>query len=236
MAIDVSVVVCTLNEEKRIKTCLEYLRKQKFSGTFEIIVADGYSDDDTVKIAKPLADKVVLEKVRRISVERQAGAKVAKGKIVAFTDADTKAPTDWVQNIWNAFEKNPSAACVFGPISLHDVPESEQKLSKKIMPFFLRFLQGIGWASPVGSNMAAKRTAFEKCGGFNPKMVTCEDLDLARRIKKQGKIIFAEEMVMAVSGRRIKKWGYLYFVLFHLKNAVSFHLFNKASKEYEDVR
>ena len=58
--IDVSIVVCTLNEEKNIEGCLRALRDQKFSGNYEIILADGNSEDNTVKLAKPFAARTKL--------------------------------------------------------------------------------------------------------------------------------------------------------------------------------
>ena len=234
--IDVSIVVCTLNEEKRIQDCLEHLRAQRFLGSFEIIVADGTSEDKTVEMAKPLADKIVLEKVRRISVERQAGAKAASGQLLLFTDADTKAPTDWVQKAWNIFEKHPEVVLAYGPTFLHDASESEQRLAKIVMPVFMQGFHWLGLFSPIGSNLAIKKTVFEKIGGFNTRLVTCEDLDLAKRAQKFGKLWFDSQWVMKVSGRRVKKWGYLKFSLFHLWNGIHFHFSGKSNEQYENVR
>ncbi|MBU2099961.1 glycosyltransferase, partial [Candidatus Micrarchaeota archaeon] len=104
---DVSIIVCTLNEEKRIGSCLKSINKQKFSGSFEVIVADGNSEDQTVEIAKGLGVKTVIEKVRRISAERNAGAKIAEGKYFLFTDADAVVPENWVQENFDFFEKQP---------------------------------------------------------------------------------------------------------------------------------
>lgn len=235
-SVDVSVVVCTLNEEKRVKACLEHLRKQEFGGTFEIIVADGYSDDKTVELARPLVDKIVLEKVRRISAERQAGGMAARGKIIAFTDADSHAPKEWVQRIWDLFERNPSAAMVYGPVFLHDVAQSEQRLGKIVMPVFMRLFHRVGLASPIGSNIAIRSSVFKKIRGFDTHFVTCEDLDLAKRARKHGQLLFDSRLQMLVSGRRVKKWGYLRFSLFHLWNGIQYHLFKKARTDYEDVR
>ncbi|MEK6902858.1 MAG: glycosyltransferase, partial [archaeon] len=97
--IDVSVVVCTLNEEKNIEACIAALRNQDFNGTYEIIVADGPSTDRTRMLAKKLADKVATETRTGIARERQAGAKIASGKIIAFTDCDSATPNEWVRRI-----------------------------------------------------------------------------------------------------------------------------------------
>ena len=55
----VSVVVCTKNEEKRIVSCLKSISKNKVD---EIILVDGNSSDNTVKLAKKFIDKVIISK------------------------------------------------------------------------------------------------------------------------------------------------------------------------------
>jgi glycosyltransferase involved in cell wall biosynthesis len=234
--IDVSIVVCTLNEEKNIVGCLTALRDQDFEGTYEIIVADGNSDDNTVKLAKPLVDKVVLEKKRSIAFERQAGARVARGKIIAFTDADSKAPRDWVKKIHETFEKNPGISLVYGPVFYSDVSEKEQWVSTFFMPKFLRAMSILRMHNPIGSNIAIRREIFEKIGGFDTQYITCEDLDLGKRARAHGELYYNKTLHHFVSARRVKKWGYLKYVGFHLYNGVRYHFTGKASRKYEDVR
>ena len=234
--IDVSIVVCTLNEEKNIVSCLQALRAQDFSGNYEIIVADGHSEDNTVKLAKPLADKVVLEKKRSIAFERQAGARAARGKIIAFTDADSKAPKEWVQKIHETFQKNPDISLIYGPVFYSDVSENEQWLSTFFMPKFLRLMSVLKMHNPIGSNLAIRRDVFETIGGFETNYITCEDLDLGKRASKHGKLHYHQHLKHYVSARRVKKWGYLKYVGFHLYNGVRYHFTGKASRKYEDVR
>ncbi|MBU2100745.1 glycosyltransferase [Candidatus Micrarchaeota archaeon] len=233
---DVSIIVCTLNEEKRIGSCLKSINKQKFSGSFEVIVADGNSEDKTVEIAKSLGAKTIIEKVRRISAERDAGAKIAQGKYFLFTDADAVVPENWVQENFDFFEKQPEVVGQYGLVFFSDVNAFEKKTSKIIMPLFMDLMGAIGMHNPIGSNISAKKNAFRKINGFDSSFVTCEDLDLFRRLKKTGKIKLNPKSFVEVSARRVKAWGYLYYIFFHLKNAVNFYFFNKASRKYENIR
>jgi glycosyltransferase involved in cell wall biosynthesis len=234
--IDVSVVVCTLNEEKNIVNCLNALRAQKFSGTYEIIVADGPSTDRTRILAKPLADKVVTEEKKGIAFERQAGAKVAEGKIIAFTDCDSKTPEGWVQRIYDTFTNDSELSMIYGPVFYSDVSEQEQYLSTLFMPKFLRLMSILRMHNPIGSNIAIRREIFEKIEGFNTDYITCEDLDLGKRASKHGPLKYVKHLHQFVSARRVRKWGYLKYVGFHLYNGVRYHLTGNASKRYEDVR
>ncbi len=234
--IDVSVIVCTLNEEKRIEQCLKSINAQKFHGKYEVIVADGNSEDKTAEIAESLGARIIIEKKRRISAERQAGAKISKGKYLLFTDADAIVPENWVHENYSFFEKNPETVGQYGSVYFSDVSGIEKKTSKIIMPFFLWLFSLIGMHNAVGSNLSVKKTAFEKINGFDTTFVTCEDLDLFNRLKKTGKIKWNPKSEVKVSARRVKKWGYFYYIFFHLKNALNFHLFGKASRKYEGVR
>jgi len=235
-SVDVSVAVPALNEQERIEKCLKSIKAQEFKGSFEIIVADGNSEDRTREIARKYADKVVVEKRRGIAFERNAGAKFARGKIIAFIDSDGIASKDWLQTIWASFEKNPKLALLYGSVFFSDGKGFDAKLPEVIMPLYLWFFRLLGFEAPVGSNLAIKRSIFEKINGFDPDFITCEDLDLAKRAKKLGSVEFNPKMIVKVSARRIKKWGYIYYALFHISNIVQFHVFGKAYKKYEDVR
>jgi glycosyltransferase involved in cell wall biosynthesis len=48
----ISVIVPSYNEEKYIGNTLRALRNQDYAGRYEIIVVDGMSKGDTVKIAR----------------------------------------------------------------------------------------------------------------------------------------------------------------------------------------
>ena len=234
--INVSVIVCTLNEEKRIGNCLKSINLQKFSGQFEVIVADGNSEDRTVEIAKSLGARIITEKVRRISAERDAGAKQAKGKYLLFTDADAIVKENWVQENFDFFQKHPKVVGQYGSVFFSDVSGIEKKGSRILMPLFLGLMSLIGMHNPIGSNIAARKTEFDKINGFDTSLVTCEDLNLFNRLKKVGKIKWNSKSQVEVSARRVKAWGYLNYIFFHLKNAVNFYFFGKSSKKYENIR
>jgi len=79
----VSVVIPTKNEEKNLPTVLKELPKY----IEEIIVVDGNSTDDTVKIAKRYGAKVITENVGKGFALRK-GMKAACGDIIITMDAD----------------------------------------------------------------------------------------------------------------------------------------------------
>ena len=232
----VSIVIGALNEEKYIGKTLKTAKNQNTKHKIELIVGDGYSEDKTVAIAKKLGAKVVLEKNRSAAWERQAASKIAKGELICFTDADADIPNNWIELVASEFEKDNKLVLFYGPGYLSDITGFNKFLSGIMMDAYLGVLSFFGYHNPSGFNMAVRRSAFEKIGGFNTKLVTAEDIDLAKRISKQGKIKYNPAVKMYVSARRVKKWGYIKFTLFHIINGIKYQFFGKSSDKYEAVR
>ncbi len=232
----VSVVIGALNEEKYIAATLQTIRHQKTKHEIELIVGDGYSTDNTPKIAKSYGARVVQERRHSAAWERQAACKAANGEVIAITDADAKVPSDWVEKIAGEFAADKSLVMLYGPVYFFDASGFENELSKIVMRIFVSISAGLGMHNPIGSNIAVRTKAFEKIKGFNTKLITAEDLDLAKRISAKGRLKFCSGIYVGVSARRVKKWGYLRFAIFHIINAVKYHLFGVAGKKYEIVR
>jgi len=91
---DISLVIPAYNEERYLPRLLASLAaaRERFTaagGTLEVIVADNLSTDGTARIARDDGARVVRVEERRIAAVRNGGAAAARGRIVAFLDADT---------------------------------------------------------------------------------------------------------------------------------------------------
>ena len=94
----VSVIVPVRNAEESIGKLIELLLAQDYPKSHvEIIIVDNGSQDHTIKLVKQYP--VILEiedKIISSYAARNKGIKVAKGKIIAFTDADCLPLQDWI--------------------------------------------------------------------------------------------------------------------------------------------
>ncbi|MCD6398736.1 MAG: glycosyltransferase family 2 protein [Candidatus Aenigmarchaeota archaeon] len=81
----VSIIIPTLNEERNLPIVLRDLKKLDFID--EIIIVDGYSKDNTVKIAKKFGCKIIYDNKGKGSALK-VGMNAAKGDIVVDMDAD----------------------------------------------------------------------------------------------------------------------------------------------------
>jgi len=228
-----TVVIPTLNEEENIAKCLQSIRNQDYKN-FEIIVADGGSTDKTVEIASKLADKVLFEAKRTIAAGRQKGADEAKGEVIVFADADAFYPPNWLSSLLRHFDDE-TVASAHGKIYLAEATFAEKFFHKSANLFF-KASNALGHPTGAGANLAVRKTHFHQVLGFDTDLVTGEDVLLQKKLKKKGKIIFSDDSIAFVSARRVRKWGYAKFFLFHVKNWLLLARKKQPMREYEAVR
>jgi glycosyltransferase involved in cell wall biosynthesis len=234
-SMDISVIIPTYNEEKYIETCLRSLESQDYPGNYEVIVSDGSSADDTVAIAGRHADRVVVDRKDTIAFGRQAGANVARYPVLAFTDADTFIPSDWLSNLASSLGES-GVVGAHGKLLPLDGTRFENDFCKYVLPPFSQFMVHINKPSVPGSNFAVKKRAFNKVKGFNTRLVTGEDVDLCNRIKALGKFVYDPDAVVYVSTRRVREWGYLKMLSFYTSNTIKYHATGTAGGKFEPVR
>lgn len=232
----ISVIVPTLNEEKFIEECLKKIKNQNFKD-YEIIVSDGLSTDNTVKIAKKYADKVISSKDKGIGDGRNKGARIAKGKILLFIDADTIVAPNLLSKISDAME-NENIIVLTAQLKSKEKPLAFDKLVFKIYNIFIQSSLVLSFLTPQisGVCLCIRKSIFDKVGGFNKEMKTCEDLEFCERTKKYGKFLFLKETYVKTSIRRMKKWGRLKFIIYHTVSLINYTLFKRGRKSYSTIK
>ncbi len=232
---DISILIPAYNEEKYIGACLASIKRQTFSGTYEVILGDGDSKDNTARIAKDYGCKVVRELWGTPSGGRYAAARAAKGKIYAITSADVEIPDGWLEEIKSRFGKDARFTWAVGSVWPQNGNVMED-FGAIVLNFMASVLNGIGLAYVNADNLMCRADAYKKCGEFNPRMMTSEDTDLGMRLMKTGRFAYISKARVLISMRRIRKWGYLNFAMFHTRNFLNTHIFARSAKEYAPVR
>lgn len=171
--IEISVVICAYNEEKRLYSCLESLSNQDFDPRrFEIIIVDDESLDQMPEMARRWA----VEQKQRLnisyyrikhgglSVARNTGIHYARGQLIAFMDADAHADESWLRNLVQPFRRDPSIAIVAGRVENLNDDSAFAKLVYRVIyrPWVIRNTD----SKLTGTNMAFRPEVFEVTGGF----------------------------------------------------------------------
>lgn len=207
----VSIVIPAYNEEKYIGRTLESVKKLETKDwDTEILVINGGSTDETEDVAKRYGAKVVDEPHKGIGFARQEGIKHATGDIIAFTDADTVVPADWLTRHVTALAK-PGVVFTYGTFRVVDGKFPYYQFINFIQPHWLWWLHHLlGKPIAAGQNMAFWREKAIEIGGFDDKILLFEDIDFAIRMKKIGKVVFVPEIIVISSGRRSNE-GWKFF-------------------------
>lgn len=241
----ISFIIPAYNEEKWISRCIESITAQDDLPEFEVIVVDNGSTDGTSKVVNGCkhARAVYYTEARGPAAARNEGVRHAKGEFVVFFDADEIIPKDWTTKMLAIFEKRPELIAISGPYNYIEFTRL-QKLWEAV--FYWGFTNPISWLFErlkigtvmIGGNLAVRRWAFEKIGGFEAKIKFYGDeANLSRRLIKIGPIKFYRNLWVYSSARRFMKEGLLKTQWLYTKNFFSELLFHKvATKEHSDVR
>lgn len=234
----ISVIVPAYNEQEQLPDCLRSLTHQNTSLPYEVIVVDNNSEDNTYKIAKSFGVKAVKEKVRGRSHARQMGTLIAKGKYLAFTEADCEVPYDWIQTIYDYYQINPKIIGFAGGYTY----KNSTPIMKKLVPFSMALTSCLykliyGNHTFRGTNFTVQKKYLLQAGGFNHLAVPFDDVELGLRAGKLGPIKYNPKIKVLTSDRRIKK-RFFTFGLEFIRAYSRIFIFNQKGYDllYEDIR
>ena len=204
----ISIIIPTLNEEKKIETQLNYLKALK--GNFELIVADGRSEDNTLKIAKKFKVKIETSNPGR-GIQLNAGAKLATGDILLFLHVDTILPKNFYKLITSKIRLGYVGGGFFVK---HDV----QNWQLRLIEFVVNTKAKIRGVKLGDQTIFVTNKAFKEIGGF-PNIKLMEDYVFAKKIRKYRTCIINEYVI--TSARKFLKHGpirtYLMMGIFQIK-------------------
>jgi GT2 family glycosyltransferase len=197
---NISVVIPTYNEEKYLPKALESIRKLTRQPD-EVVIIDAESTDSTVRLAQSFGARVVGVPHRGIGFARQRGLEEAHGDVIAFTDADTIVPENWLTVI-EAKLNAPGVSAVYGSYAVDFGWFPYVFFINHIQPAFFYFLYLIGLPLAPGQNTAFWKNKGVEAGGYPIDFQSCEDIEMIRRLKTVGKVIYTPGNCVLSSGRR----------------------------------
>ena len=233
----ISVIIVAYNEEVLISSIINCLKKQQFSGEYEIILADGGSTDKTVLNARQ-ENISVIQSQKGKAFQMNKAARTAKGNILFFVHADMILAENTLKKIQETVNKGFDAGGFANTFLEYN---AKIKATGKWMNF--RFFdkreqsdKGIFYGD---NGIFVKKTVFESLGGFK-EILIMEDYDFSIRLNKSGyKTFKIKNPSIVVSARRHIKSGF-YKTRFQWVTIRMLYKWglpsNKLAKWYADVR
>jgi len=205
-----SVIVCTRNGANTLRACLESLERQTWANR-EIIVMDDGSTDATAEIARSFTRVVYQHQAPAgLSAARNHGMELATGDILAYTDDDCIADEDWLSHLARAFD-DPRWVAAGGP----NIPPPPRNQIESLVaaapgaPTHVLLSDEEAEHLP-GCNLAIRKEALQKLGGFKTDFTTAgDDVDVCWRLREAGGALRFVPAAMVWHHRRFTVRAYL---------------------------
>ncbi len=210
----ISVIVPTLNESDCIVATLDRLKPFREDG-HEVIVVDGGSQDETVDLAIPLADKIIKSTPGRAQ-QMNIGANQASGDVLWFLHADTMVPDNAIQHIHLALEDKKYQWGRF------DIRLAGNQRLLRLIERLMNLRSRITGIATGDQGIFVRRETFESVSGYTP-IPLMEDLDISKRLKKRSRPCCLDAKLIT-SSRRWEENGILrtIFLMWRLRLAYAF--------------
>jgi glycosyltransferase involved in cell wall biosynthesis len=194
----ISAAMCTRNRHDSIRRAVDSVLANDHPD-FELVIVDQSSSSETRNALQSLIENDSrLSYIHTTCVGLSAAYNRAiaetTGEIIGFTDDDCVAPTNWLRSIEAAFEENPESYLLYGqvlsPRQLNGVagilPTLPFKTRRRLSRRYGFEIYG------MGANFAARRSLFDRVGGFDEilggggPLRSSQDFDLQYRVYKNG--------------------------------------------------
>lgn len=211
---ETSVIIPTFNEAHRLEATICQI-KSRANQPYEVIIADGFSSDSTVRVARRCGVKVIQVRGGRSS-QLNAGANVARSLRLLFLHADTVVP--------EAFDSD-----IAHVLAGHKVVAGSFRLGIDSHARGVRIVEAVAnWRSqllqrPYGDQgLFLTRQQFGLVGGY-PALPFLDDYEMVKRIARHGRIGISRKKVVT-SGRRWEVLGVVRTTLMNQIVLCAYHL------------
>jgi len=197
-----SVIIPTFNKEIYLRENIRSIKK--LNSDAEIIIADGGSNDDTLKIAEEENVKLINCRQGR-GIQLNKGSETAAGNILCFLHADTFLPANAFELLDKFFDNTKNKICSFQlGFDVEHWLFDRYSIFSKFDSIFTRFGDAC---------ITVRKDFYNQLGGF-PNWNTFEDVDFLKRASKKSKVIVLNNQV-ASSARAFVKFGLINQQLFN---------------------
>lgn len=229
----ISVIIPAYNEENYIGNCLDSLMGQDDCSSFEIIVADNGSTDNTANIVRQYQGVILVHAASRgVAHARQAAFEKSKGSIIVSTDADCTFSSSWLSKIEKQF-KDSSIAGLAGNYQFVNA-----SLWARIFPYLGAVFVYLNY-SLFNKTIYASAANLSYRKKFVNKYSTIEtqgsdERGIVEQLTQHGRVKVILNNPVYTSARRVRK-GFLHGVFVTIGYYYTYNVWQTKRKGYSSI-
>lgn len=195
---DLSLIIPTRNRSASLSRTLESLRQLTTRLTWELVVVDNGSIDETQAILKDFAAtfsgavQLVREPKQGLANAHNAACRLARSPICVFTDDDCYPQANYLDAVSQCFDEDPHIGFIGGRILPWNKDDCRVTIQESAQRVLFAPQSFIPTGVIQGANFACRRKAIEAVGGFDPRFgpglhfFNAEEVELLARISNAG--------------------------------------------------
>lgn len=210
-----SIIIPTHNRSAQLNACLENLTALNLTayGIEIIVVSDGQDpqNDAVARRFEPFSElRFCSQPHAGPSSARNRGARLARGRHLAFLDDDCGLAPDWPEHVSSAIRKFPEA--MLGGTTVNGLPANPYATASQLLVDYLYDChdKAAGLRFFTGNNMIIPVDSFRRIGGFNVKFPLAggEDRDICMRWQASGGELIHIPALTVIHYRRMNLAGF----------------------------
>ena len=224
----VSIIIPVFNNWKYTYCCLNSILEHTEEVTYEVIVVDDGSSDETVEMLEKVQNIRIILNESNLGYLKACnrGAEVAKGQYLLFLNNDTEPQEGWLENLLSIADGDKVIGAVGAKLIYPDgkLQEAGGMIFSDGRPW--KFGNGDDPEKEIynqicevdycsGACLLVRKSLFTELGGFDVRYVPAyyEDADLCFTLRKMGyKVLYSPEVVVihyeaVTAGKNAYSWG-----------------------------
>ncbi len=202
--IQFSIIIPAYNATATLPACLQAVQHQSIDrARYEIIVVDDGSSDQTVLVAKEILKDNSPSNIISVphggpAAARNAGAQIARGDLILFTDADCAPLPDWIDHLASAFEDRQVVGAK-GTYRTRQTALVARFVQQEYQDKYDRMARQVTIDFIDTYSAAYRRDLFLANDGFDTTFTTAsvEDQEFSFRLSSQGhRLVFAPDAIV----------------------------------------
>lgn len=208
---DLSIIIPVYNKSKLINRCLDSIFKQTTIHSYEVVLVDDGSTDDSVELIKARTEgNIILYEQQNAgpSVARNKGVELSHGKYCAYLDADDYWEDGFIEKTVSFLEEHDDCVAVnvaqrhLTLSGEHVAPACYSEYSKPfVLDDFFSF-----WATNMHvctGSVVIRSEVIKQIGGMRTDLRITEDLEFWALVSTYGSWGFIPEILFVSDGMEI---------------------------------